>query len=245
MDKNFATFYWNPVLARDHLFEMIVDFCSTYDFKNFMKLSSGSDLHFFERCDDPKEYEDELPGITKACEISKAIGTYNDEEPLIQMYDATHHIMRSANMLQNFVFDKNRFVTYAIFNTSILRTLPLDKEEKKSAKENLQKLSPDVEMKEFSSLVDDSMKGMAKKFGINDEELKCVEAEATTMAEKWEKLSLENPAIILAHCKAKAMNQKMAEKATDDPWLSYVVNPNQGIVFIRDGVRYNFEKSRM
>ena len=242
MDKNFATFYWNPVLARDHLFEMIVDFCSTYDFKNFMKLSSESDLHFFERCDDPTGYEDELPGITKACEISKAIGTYNDEEPLIQMYDATHHIMRSANMLQNFVFDKNRFVTYAIFNTSILRTLPLDKEEKKSAKENLQKLSPDGEMKEFSSLVDASMRGMAKKFGISDEELKCVETEAATMAEKWEEQSLEKPAIILAHCKAKSLNRKMAEKATDDPWLSYVVNPNQGIVFIRDGVRYNFEK---
>lgn len=243
MDKYFANFYWNPTMARDHILGEILDFCPQNDIKEFIKLASGADLHFFERIEDPTSYEDELPGITKACELGKEIGTYNDEEPLLNMYDATHQIVRSASSLEDFIFDTNRFVTYMAFETRIMKSLPLTDEERKAAIHNLEKLSPDAEMKEFSSVVEDSMKGMAKQSGIGEEELKFIEEKAAVKAADFAKKYNERQAIILAHCKAKALNDKIAEMATDDPWLSYVVNRSQGIIFIRDGVRHNFEKT--
>ena len=87
------------------------------------------------------------------------------------------------------------------------------------------------------------MKGMAKQSGIDEKELKNIEEKAAIKAADFAKKYKEKPAIILAHCKAKALNEKIAEMATDDPWLSYVVNRSQGIIFIRDGVRHNFEKT--
>lgn len=231
-----ATNYTSPMMGRDYFLSALDRTRGKVEMHTLMEMASHHKLHFFGPLDTPEDYEDDYPGITDACQIAREIGTYNDDMPRLHMYDETAHVVQSAIRIIDFIWDINGFVRYTALDRNILMEFTESKEDYIHARNIINELHPDPELKEFTNLVNDCISYMADVSHLNRKELDELMDKAKAKADILITKTNEKAAIVLAHSKAKVLCHTLEVEGPDKPFMGYEITPGEGIVFYRDGV---------
>lgn len=240
-----ATNYVDPMMGRDYFLNALDRTRSRVELQTLIEMASKHKLHFFGPTDTPLDYKEDYPGIEEACQVAREIGTYHDDMPCLHMYDETTGVVQSATRMMDFIWDSNSFVRYTALKRNLLMEFTESKEDYLHAREVMEQLIPDPELKEFTELVHRCIQHMAEVSHLKEKELASFMKEATEKAAVLSKKSKERPALIMAHAKAKAICYKLETEDPKKPFMGYEITAAKGIVFYRDGLPIEYHHDRL